>query len=93
MNVSLKTPARKGLLSAVCAATIQDTYTQEVYHESEELKEAEFCKSADSEFTSGSECELVVLKIRRLPAGRPIRGKLWLGEFHLSRKASESSPH
>jgi tetratricopeptide (TPR) repeat protein len=66
--------------------TIQDMYTQAVYYESEELKEAGFWKSADGEFTTGPECKLVVLHIRRLPSGSPMRGKLWVGDFHLARK-------
>jgi tetratricopeptide (TPR) repeat protein len=73
--------------------TIQDMYTQAVYYESEELKDAGFWKSADGNFTTGPDCKLVVLHIRRLPAGSPIRGKLWVGDFHLTQKASsETTP-
>jgi len=68
--------------------TIQDMYTQAVYYESEELKDAGFWKSADGEFTTGPDCKLVVLHIRRLPSGSPMRGKLWVGDFHLVRKPS-----
>ncbi|HEV2397041.1 MAG TPA: carbohydrate binding domain-containing protein [Candidatus Sulfotelmatobacter sp.] len=68
--------------------TIQDMYTQSVYWESEELKNAGFWKSAYGEFTTGPDCKLVVLHIRRLPAGSPIRGKLWVDDFHLNRKPS-----
>jgi tetratricopeptide (TPR) repeat protein len=68
--------------------TIQDMYTQAVYYESDELKDAGFWKSADGEFTTGPECKLVVLHVRRLPAGSPIRGKLWIDDFHLTRKPS-----
>src|SRR5579872_2482783 len=68
--------------------TIQDMYTQAVYYESEELKDTGFWKSADGEFTTGPDCKLVVLHIRRLPAGSPMRGKLWVGDFHLVRKPS-----
>ena len=68
--------------------TIQDMYTQAVYYESEELKEAGFWKSANGEFTTGPDCKLVVLHVRRLPAGSPIRGKLWIDDFHLTRKPS-----
>jgi tetratricopeptide (TPR) repeat protein len=71
--------------------TIQDMYTQAVYYESEELKEAGFWKSANGEFTTGPDCKLVVLHIRRLPAGSPIRGKLWVGDFHLTEKASSET--
>ncbi len=71
--------------------TVQDMYTQAVYYESEELKDAGFWKSVDGEFTTGPDCKLVVLHIRRLPAGSPIRGKLWVDDFHLTPKASSGS--
>jgi tetratricopeptide (TPR) repeat protein len=68
--------------------TIQDMYTQAVYYESDELKDASFWNSADGEFTTSPDCKLVVLHVRRLPAGSPIRGKLWIDDFHLTRKPS-----
>jgi len=71
--------------------TVQDMYTQAVYYESEELKDAGFWKSVDGEFTTSPDCKLVVLHIRRLPAGSPIRGKLWVDDFHLTPKASSGS--
>ena len=66
--------------------TVQDMYSQKVYYESDELKNVGFWKSADGEFTTDPDCKLVVLHIRRLPAGSPIRGKLWVGDFHITRK-------
>jgi len=63
-------------------------YSQAIYWESEELKDAGFWKSAEGEFTSGPECKLVMLHIRRLPSGSPVRGKLWVGDFHLVHKTS-----
>jgi tetratricopeptide (TPR) repeat protein len=68
--------------------TIQDMYTQAVYYESEELKDTGFWKAAYGEFTTSPDCKLVVLHIRRLPAGSPMRGKLWVDDFHLTRKPS-----
>ena len=68
--------------------TIQDMYSQAIYYDSDELRDAGFWKSADGEFTTGADCKLVVLHIRRLPAGSPIRGKLWIDDFHLTRKPS-----
>jgi tetratricopeptide (TPR) repeat protein len=68
--------------------TVQDMYSQAIYYDSDELKDAGFWKSADGEFTTSSDCKLVVLHVRRLPAGSPIRGKLWIDDFHLSRKPS-----
>ncbi len=68
--------------------TVQDMYSQAIYFESDELKEAGFWKSVDGEFTTGPDCRLVMLHIRRLPLGSPIRGKLWVDDFHLTKKAS-----
>jgi|SRR5271165_911994 len=68
--------------------TIQDMYSQAVYYESDELKDAGFWKSVDGEFTTGPDCKLVVLHVRRLPAGSPIRGKLWIDDFRLTPKRS-----
>ena len=66
--------------------TIQDVYTQTVLYDSDELKEAGFWKSATGEFTTGNDCKLLVLHIRRLPEGSPIRGKLWVDDFRLAVK-------
>ena len=66
--------------------TIQDAYTQAVLYDSDELKEAGFWKSATGEFTTGDDCRLLVLHVRRLPAGSPIRGKLWVDDFRLLAK-------
>jgi hypothetical protein len=66
--------------------TIQDVYTQAVLYDSDELKEAGFWKSASGEFTTGDECKLLVLHVRRLPEGSPIRGKLWVDDFRLVAK-------
>jgi len=68
--------------------TIQDMYTQAIYYESEELKGAGFWKSANGEFTTGPDCKLVLLHIRRVPEGSPMRGKLWVDDFHITKKAS-----
>jgi tetratricopeptide (TPR) repeat protein len=68
--------------------TIQDMYSQAVYYDSDELKDAGFWKSLDGEFTTGADCKLVMLHVRRLPAGSPIRGKLWIDDFRLARKPS-----
>jgi tetratricopeptide (TPR) repeat protein len=68
--------------------TIQDMYSQAIYYDSEELKEAGFWRSVGGEFTTSPECKLVVLRLRRLPEGSPIRGKLWVDDFHLARKPS-----
>jgi len=68
--------------------TIQDMYSLAVYFDSDEMKESGYWKSVDGEFTTGPDCKLVVLHVRRLPEGSPIRGKLWIDDFHLARKPS-----
>jgi tetratricopeptide (TPR) repeat protein len=68
--------------------TIQDMYSQAIYYDSDELKESGYWKSVDGEFTTGPDCKLVILHVRRLPEGSPIRGKLWIDDFHLTRKPS-----
>jgi len=62
--------------------------TPTILYESDELKGAESWKRSDGEFTTGAECRLVKLLIRRLPEGSPIRGKLWVDDFQISRKPS-----
>ena len=66
--------------------TIEDMYDQTVYYDSDELKEAGFWKSVHGEFTTSPRCKLLILHVRRVPAGSPIRGKLWIDDFHLARK-------
>ena len=66
--------------------TIQDAYSQAVLYDSDELKESGFWKSATGEFTTGDDCTLLLLHIRRLPEGSPIRGKLWVDDFRLQAK-------
>jgi len=66
--------------------TLQDVYTRAVVYDSDELKEPGFWKSATGEFTTGENCKLLVLHIRRLPESSPIRGKLWVDDFRLVAK-------
>lgn len=63
--------------------TLQDVYSKAVLYDSDELKEAGFWKSAFGEFTTGADTKLVILHVRRLPEGSPIRGKLWVDDFRL----------
>jgi len=66
--------------------TLQDAYTQKDLYDSDELKEAGFWKSINGEFTTADDCKLLILQVQRLPEGSPIRGKLWLDDFHLVAK-------
>ncbi len=66
--------------------TLQDAFTRDVLYDSDELKEAGFWKSVTGEFSTANDCKLLVLHIRRLPEGDPIRGKLWVDDFRLTQK-------
>ena len=66
--------------------TLQDAYTQAVVYDSDELKAGGFWKSVSGAFTTGDDCRLLMLSIRRLPEGSPIRGKLWVDDFRLVAK-------
>ena len=66
--------------------TLQDVFTQAVLYDSDELKEEGFWKSLSGEFTTEDGSKLLVLHVRRLPAGSPIRGKLWVDDFKLVAK-------
>ena len=68
--------------------TIQDMFSPAILYESDELRDAESWRRAEGEFTTSPDCRLVKLLIRRLPAGSPIRGKLWVDDFHIVRKPS-----
>jgi tetratricopeptide (TPR) repeat protein len=81
---------------------ITDMYTQADYFQSEELKgnkpkdrdndndenTLDKWKPVAGKFTTGPDCKLVVLHIRRLPVNSPIRGKLWVNNLRIVRKSS-----
>ncbi|MGA7905910.1 MAG: carbohydrate binding domain-containing protein [Candidatus Sulfotelmatobacter sp.] len=66
--------------------TLQDFYTSAVLYDSDELKDAGFWKSVTGDFATGADSRLLLLHIRRLPEGSPIRGKLWVDDFRLVKK-------
>jgi carbohydrate binding protein with CBM4/9 domain/tetratricopeptide repeat protein len=66
--------------------TIQDVVSRAVLYDSDELKERGYWKLVSKEFTTANDCGLLELRIRRVPEGSPIRGKLWLDDFRLVAK-------
>jgi tetratricopeptide (TPR) repeat protein len=71
---------------------LRDFYTGEPVFTSDPLNDADFWKAVHSRFTTPASTALLVLKIERIPAGSPIRGKLWLDDFQLSPDSSEARP-
>src|SRR6202795_1793796 len=68
---------------------LRDAYTSVPLFASDPLNDADFWKEVHSKVTTPDSTTLLVLAIERFPAGSPIRGKLWLGDFELS---PENSP-
>jgi hypothetical protein len=65
---------------------IQDFYKGTIYFSSEELKDADFWKTTSGDFTTGPATRLLVLHIARVPAGSPIKGRLWIDGVRLGAK-------
>ena len=66
--------------------TILDVVSQVVLYDSDDLKERGYWKLVSGEFTTANDSGLLELRIRRLPEGSPIRGKLWVDDFRLVAK-------
>jgi tetratricopeptide (TPR) repeat protein len=71
--------------------TLHDFYTQESLFDSEELKDSPGWRQVSGEFKTGPETRLLRLRIRRVPAGSPIRGKLWIDNVRLQHKQEENA--
>lgn len=69
--------------------TLEDAYTHVILYDSDELKETGFWKSVTGDFTTGGDNRLLLLHVRRIPEGSPIRGKLWIDDFHLASKPQQ----
>jgi len=63
---------------------LQDAYTQQVYFTSDDLKDADYWKRVGGRFTTGPDTRLVILHLQRIPAGSPIRGKLWIDDIRIA---------
>jgi tetratricopeptide (TPR) repeat protein len=62
---------------------IQDVYSEAKLFMSEGLRDTESWTSVSGSFTTRPETHLIVLRIARVPADRPIRGKLWIDSLKL----------
>ena len=72
---------------------LRDAYTGAPLYASDPLNDADFWKEVHSKVTTPDSTTLLVLAIERFPAGSPIRGKLWLGDFELSPDDSHDDSH
>ena len=62
---------------------LQDLYRETSFFISDELGNADFWKKVGGSFVTGPETRMLVLRVARVPAGSPIRGKLWLDGLKL----------
>jgi tetratricopeptide (TPR) repeat protein len=65
---------------------IQDAYTGTHYFSSDDLRNSEVWHEISGAFQVDEDTQLVLLRVLRVPAGSPIRGKLWLNDFLLTEK-------
>ncbi len=62
---------------------IQDAYSEVALFMSDDLADTKSWASMNGSFTTGSDTHLALFRIVRVPAGRPIRGKLWVDDLRL----------
>jgi cytochrome c-type biogenesis protein CcmH/NrfG len=63
---------------------LRDLYSGQALYTSDVLNGADFWKPVRARLTTPDSTSLLVLNIERLPAGSPIRGRLWLDNFELA---------
>jgi hypothetical protein len=66
--------------------TVQDAYLQNVFFQSDDLKDADFWKPVSGTFITGPDTKLLVVHVQRVPVGSPIKGRLWIDSIRLLRK-------
>lgn len=68
---------------------IRDAYRSTPLFVSEDLRDVDFWKNAGGTFTTPPDTHLVIVQVIRVPAGRPIRGKLWIDGLRLVHSGTE----
>ena len=63
---------------------IQDVYSGASLFMSDDLRDAGSWTRVNGSFSTGPETHLIALRIARVPADRPIRGKLWIDGLKLT---------
>jgi tetratricopeptide (TPR) repeat protein len=62
---------------------IQNVYSEATLFISDDLRDSELWTRVNGSFITGADTRLVSLRVARVPAGRPIRGKLWIDDLRL----------
>lgn len=66
---------------------LQEIYSNKVFFQSDDLKFGSSWRQVAGTFTTDSDTKMLVLRVARVPAGSPIRGKLWIDDFVLVEKS------
>lgn len=72
--------------------TLQDAFDGSLVFTSDELTGADFWKEVTGSFTTGPASKLLLLRVRRIPAGNVIEGNLWIDDVRLTEHHVENSP-
>jgi len=72
---------------------VQDLYSGKTYFTSEDFSNVDFWKQATGSFTTDDNTKLVVLRIQRLPAGSPIKGRVWVDGVRLYPVRAQGGGH
>jgi hypothetical protein len=67
---------------------LQDIYSNKVFFQSDDLKFGSSWRQVSGSFSTDADTKMLVLRVARVPAGSPIRGKLWIDDFRLVEKSS-----
>ena len=70
--------------------SITDAYRNTSLFMSDDLRDADFWKRVSGAFTTGPDTKLIALQIARVPAGSPVRGKLWIDGLRLVQVEQDS---
>jgi hypothetical protein len=70
---------------------LRDAYSGTQLYTSDPLTGADFWKEVHSKITTPASTTLLTLTIERIPAGSPLRGKLWLDDFQLAPNSNNAS--
>ncbi|HKW16143.1 MAG TPA: hypothetical protein VJO35_01410 [Terriglobales bacterium] len=62
---------------------LQDLYSDVSLFMSDDLREEDYWTEVSGAFTTGPDTRVLLLRIARVPAGSPIRGKLWIDDLRL----------
>ncbi len=66
---------------------LQDIYSNKVLFQSDDLKFGSSWRQVSGTFVTEADTKMLVLRVARVPAGSPIRGKLWIDDFRLVEKS------